>query len=333
MISGENRGAKILRAPELPERQKAIRVGCFHPSGTFIEFPREEIEQSIPRRFEKIARLYPDRVAVKTNKRALTYDDLNNAANLVAAAVLERADEGDEPVALLLENDAPMIAARLGVLKSGKPYVPLDTFYPRASLEYILRDCGARLVVTDSRKFSLGGEWATFGVRWIDAAELDSNRGAPNPEMDIAPDRIANILYTSGSTGEPKGVMQNHRNVLHEIMNYTNGAHISAEDRLALVSSPSFSGTIRTFYGALLNGAVLCPLDIREDGLERLAGWMIEQGITLYRSVPAIFRQFAGALTGRESFPDLRLIYLAGDSISRADVELYKNFFPRAARW
>jgi acyl-coenzyme A synthetase/AMP-(fatty) acid ligase/acyl carrier protein len=121
-------------------------------------------------------------------------------------------------------------------------------------------------------------------------------------------------------------VVQTHRNVLHEIMNYTNAVHIGAEDRLILLSSPSFSGTVRTIYGALLNGAGLYPLDLKEEGLTRLAAWMIRQRVTIYRSVPAIFRRFAGALTDEEKFPDLRLIYLAGDSVSKSDVELYRKY-------
>src|SRR5712691_4682460 len=95
-----------LRSPEeLPEEQKLIRAQCFHPGGAFVEFTQDEIEQSIPDRFEKIARLYPDRLAVKTRKRALTYDELNQAANRLAYAVIERRGAADAPVALLLEND------------------------------------------------------------------------------------------------------------------------------------------------------------------------------------------------------------------------------------
>src|SRR3990167_1064135 len=93
--------------PGLPPEQEAIRAKCFHPTGTFVEFKKEEVEQSIPDRFEKIVRMYPDRIAVKTRNHTLTYDALNKAANRVARAILAQSGEGDEPIALLLENDAP----------------------------------------------------------------------------------------------------------------------------------------------------------------------------------------------------------------------------------
>lgn len=312
---------------QLPAEQKIIRAKCFHPSGSFIEFTKDEVEQSIASRFEKTARRYPNARAVKSKTQALTYDDLNQAANRVAHAIIERRGEANEPIALLLENDAPMIAAILGVLKAGKIYVPLDASYPRASLAYILDDSAARVVVTNTENLPLARELAHSGLELVNLDNMDGNSPAPNPDLAISPESLVYILYTSGSTGKPKGVVHNHRNVLHEIMNYTNAVHIGVDDRLALLSSPSFADAVRTTYSALLNGAGLYPLNIREEGLAHLTDWLIEQEITIYRSVPAVFRQFAGALTGSEKFPDLRAIYSAGDSVSKADVELYKKYF------
>ena len=75
---------------DLPPEQQAIRARCFHPSGSFVEFGKEEIEQSIPERFEKIVAKYPERIAVKTGRSTLTYEALNKAANRVARAILAR---------------------------------------------------------------------------------------------------------------------------------------------------------------------------------------------------------------------------------------------------
>jgi amino acid adenylation domain-containing protein len=319
---------EFLRVPEqLPAEQKIIRAKCFHSSGSFIEFTKDEVEQSIASRFEKTARRYPNARAVKSKTQALTYDELNQAANRLAYDVIERRGAADAPVALLLENDVPMIAAILGVLKAGKIYVPLDTSYPRASLAYILEDTGASVVVTNTRNLSLARELARDGLQFINLDGLDSSFSTANPGLNVSPESPVYILYTSGSTGKPKGVVHNHRNVLHEIRNYTNAVHIGAADRLVLLSSPSFADAVRTTYGALLNGAGLYPLNIREEGLAHLGGWLTGQRITIYRSVPAVFRTFAGALTGSQNFPELRAIYLAGDTVSRADVELFKKYF------
>src|SRR5919107_5139715 len=98
----------------------------FHPANDFIRFEKEETEQSIPQRFEQQVSRYPGRLAVKTRNHQLSYAALNKAANRVARALLAQRGEGTESIAMLLEHDASMIAAILGVLKVGKVYVALD---------------------------------------------------------------------------------------------------------------------------------------------------------------------------------------------------------------
>jgi acyl-coenzyme A synthetase/AMP-(fatty) acid ligase len=157
--------------------------------------------------------------------------------------------------------------------------------------------------------------------------EVDENLSAENPGLAIPPDAVASIFYTSGSTGEPKGVMQNHRSILHRVMVDTNTFHICPEDRLSLLSSPSYSVSLRNLFGALLNGATVHPFDIDEDGLARLADWLIQEEITIYFSVPTVFRHFLESATASRPFSQLRLIYLAGEPVTRRDVELYKAHF------
>src|SRR4030095_5047182 len=118
-----------------------------------------------------------------------------------------------------------------------------------------------------------------------------------------APDALAYIFFTSGSTGSPKGIAERHRNLLHHIMSDTNALHICAEDRLTFVAS-----TGRDVLRALLNGASVYPVDLAQEGLETLAAWLRAERITMITTVVSAFRHFAGALTGREAFPDLRVI-------------------------
>ena len=89
-------------ATTLPPEQEAIRAKCFHPTGAFVEFTKDETEQSIPERFEKIVRLHPQRLALKLGDEALSYEALNRAANQIAHAILAKRGKQDEPVALLL---------------------------------------------------------------------------------------------------------------------------------------------------------------------------------------------------------------------------------------
>lgn len=303
-----------------------IRAKCFHPAGRFVEFAREDVEQSIPTLLDKIVRKYPERLAIKTKHHELSYDQMNRVANRLARAILAHCGEGQEQVALLLEHDALLIAAMISVLKAGKVYVPLDPSYPRERLAYMLEDSEASLLLTDKINRSLAHALPQK-VQVIDIDALDLTLPEVNLSFRRSPESLAFILYTSGSTGTPKGFSQTHRNVILDTRNYTNAGHFCPDDRLLLVSSLSFADSVRTIYGALLNGASLYPFDLKAEGFESLAEWLTENEITIYRSIPTVFRAFVSTLTGEERFPKLRLIYLAGEPVYNRDVELYRKHF------
>jgi len=312
----------------LPQQQsvQGRRVASTH---SFVEFKKEEIEGSIPDRFERQVDWFSHRMAIKTRRYELTYDALNRAANRVARAILAQRGRGEEPIALLFENDAPMIATIFGVLKAGKIYVPLDPSLPRARTAYILEDSQTGLVVTNNQYLSMARELARETLQLVNIDELDASLSTENLGLPISPDMFVWILYTSGSTGQPKGVVHTHRNVLHFVMNYTNGFRVCADDRLTPLYTFGVNAGVHVILTALLNGASLYPFNIRQEGLAHLADWLIEHEITYYSSVPTVFRHFVDTLSGEEEFPHLRLIKMMGEPVYSRDVELYKKHFSK----
>src|SRR5215213_587316 len=307
--------------------RQPVQVRRVHLTNAFIRFEEEETEQSIPQRFEQQVSRYPDRLAVKTRSHQLTYAALNKVANRVARTLLAQRGEGEESIALLLEHDALMIAAILGVLKAGKVYVPLDPSFPYARNAYILEDSQAGLILTNDENHSLAESLNEDGHYLVNIDEIDATLSDEDVDLSISADNLAYIIYTSGSTGQPKGVVQNHRNLLHVAMRYTNGFKISAEDRLTLLQSYSVAGSVSNMLSALLSGASLFPFNVKEEGLTELANLLIEEEITVYHSVPTVFRQFANTLSGKEEFPELRLIRLGGEPVYAEEVRLYKKYF------
>ncbi len=305
---------------EIPPEQQAIRDKCFHPSGTFVEFTKEEVEQSIPARFEKIVRMYPERVALKTKDRSLTYDSLNKWANRMANELLARCGFGQRPVALLLSKDVHQYAAILGVLKAGKMYEVLEPSYPAARIRFILNDLQTALMITDSAHFSLAQSIAQAGEQIFNVEALDPQRTAENLDLSIPPDAMASIHFTSASTGQPKGVIQNHRNVLNRVRRDTNNYHICSDDRFIFPASRGGD-----MFLALLNGASVCPLDIRKEGLDRLEQSINDDEVTIYSSVTSMFRYFVNHLKQTTIFPTLRVIKLIGEPLYKWDVELFRK--------
>jgi amino acid adenylation domain-containing protein len=312
----------------LPLEQQAIRARCFHPSGSFIDFRKEEVEQSIPNRFEQIVAKHPDRVAIKTRNSSLTYEALNRAANRVAHALLSQCEHKTESVTLLVERDASTIVAMLGILKAGKICVPLDPSLPETRTADILEYSEVAAIVTGNKNLPGAARISKNIQRLVNLDLIAAQFSTGNVALDISPDALAFIIHTSGSTGTPKGVMQSHRNILHWTLKTTNGFHICADDRIGLLASLAGGQAKATAFNALLNGATLCAFNVKEEGMTHLADWLISEGITIYTSAATIFRDFVKTLTGKEKFPKLRLVRLGAEQVRKTDVELYKKHFP-----
>ena len=300
---------------------------CYHPTGVFIRFEQEDVGQSITSRFEQQVSRYPSYRAIKTDVEELTYNDLNQAANHVSRVVIEQAGTGEERIALLFEQGVQVIIAIFGVLKAGMTLVPLDPLFPTTRTRYIVNETQPRLILTNTPYVALAEVLAGDGCHVINIDDLDFIPSADNLQKTIPPDAIASIVYTSGSSGQPKGVIDTHRNTLHAVMGDTNLLHICALDRLTALYTPSGAPGTRDTFRALLNGATICPFDLKSEGMGKLAGWLMRTEITIYHSTPTGFRHFVAGLSGEEEFPKLRHIFMSGEPVYNSDVELYARYF------
>lgn len=298
------------------------------PSNPFVEFRMDEIEQSISQRFLQQVRAHGNRPAIKTGGKALTYAELNNRANRFANAILSRRRPGQEPVAFLLEERSRQVAAILGILKAGKIYVALDPSFPPGRNQAILKDCRPGLLLTDAANLELAKKVTQGQVPLLDLSDNPGQYPTHEPDQPQSAASLAYILYTSSSTGKPKGVVQSHRNLLHNILKTTNGLHICPEDRCTQIPSCGFGASVTDIFGTLLNGASLFPFDMKKESLASLVELLVQEKITIYHSVPSLFRHLARALTGQESMPHLRLIKLGGEPVLLKDVELCREHFP-----
>jgi amino acid adenylation domain-containing protein len=311
---------------ELPPQQQAIRDKCFHPSGTFAEFPMADVESSIPARFEKIVQRYPEHTAIKINDRVATYAELNGIANRLARVIVARGDSGATTVALLFDKGVEQIAAMIGVLKAGRAFVLLDSSLPKPRLELILEDCLPDLTVTDQQNILLAKDLTPDGKPVIELESFDANLPLDNFYREISSDALAFIVHTSGSTGRPKGIIYNHNTLLHHVMLRTNADGFCPQDRIPHFSSGTSNAITNTFF-TLLNGAALLPFDVKKEGTRRLSTWLSQEKITVCLIAAPLFRNLCEGLTATDGFPDLRLLRLRSETVCKSDVELYKRHF------
>jgi amino acid adenylation domain-containing protein len=304
-----------------------VRARCAHPTGAFEPFPRTALAQSIVARFEAQVRAHGDRRAIKTGRDDLTYAELDRLAGRIARGIAGL-PAAVTTVALLLDHGAAVFAAMLGALKAATIYVPLDPAYPVGRLRYLLDDSGAGVIVTDGANRDLADALSDRRLPVVNVEAL-SDDGAVALARRHAADDVAFIVYTSGSTGQPKGVPQTHVNVVQDVFHYTNAARFCAADRFLLVASVSFADSVRTIYSALLNGAALYPFDLAREGVASLATWLRDEHITVYRSIPTVYRHFTATLSATDRFPDVRLIFLSGEPVTVRDLQPYRAHFSR----
>jgi amino acid adenylation domain-containing protein len=309
----------------LPAWQQAIIAKCHHPSGEWIEFPLSALDRSLVTRFEEMVARNPDRLALKTDDQEFTYAELNAAVNQVAHAILRVAPKPPPCMALLVEHGAAAVIAILAVLKAGSAYLPLDPAFPLARNRAILREAQPDLLLTNSRNWALAGSLSVGRHQLLNMDDAASNPLCDNPGLPIGPDALCHILYTSGSTGHPRGVIHNHRNQLHCILQNSNRLHICAQDRLPLFGSYSTVAGAYSIFCALLNGAALFPYAIQEKGVTGLALWLADNAITFCDLVPTAFRQIVDTLAADQRLPQLRLLYLGGERVDPEDIASYKR--------
>lgn len=300
-------------------------LGALSCVPSFVEFSRSEIEQSLTDRFASIVKDSPGALAIRDAVRCWTYRELDLDANGVSRIIASRLGTRFGFVALLFKPGGAMVAAMIGVLKSGKAYVPLDPAQPVRRLGSIVKDVGAEAILADESCLELARSLGT-GLTIIDAREV---LGADCP-LDVArqPDSLAYVLYTSGTTGTPKGVAQNDRNVLHFIATYSNALQIDRTQKVSLLASYAFDASVMDIYGALLNGASLHILDMGSGGFESTRRWLCDQEITVWHCTPTVFRHVLSGSAERMASA-IKIVVLGGEEAVGLDLELLRDRLPR----
>lgn len=315
---------------KLPFDRAAAKAACpaldfggpvDHP---FEPFPESALKRSVWDRFERVARNNPRRLATADPDREMTYEQLAAFAGNVRDALGALLPPEPGPVAILLENEARYPGVMLGILAAGHICVPLDADHPAERNLQIAEHAGAIGVVSAGLAAGRARELFPAQVPVLSLRDLPQ---APRrrPRRVPEPDDAACIIYTSGSTGVPKGVYQNHRGVLHDVMQSINTAHISAEDRISLMYSQGFIAGLRTTFSALLNGASLHALSPQKLGPHGIIAEIARRKLTCLRGSPSLFRGLADGLSDGQQLDSVRLVLLGGERIDWSDFDLVRR--------
>jgi amino acid adenylation domain-containing protein len=244
-----NPAQRIAELPLLtPAEQDRILVEWNH---THRDYPNICIHQLFEAQVERT----PTAIALVCEDERITYHQLNRRANQLADRLHRMGVTADVLVGILMERSIEMVVGLLGILKAGGAYVPLDPHYPPARLSYMLADAGVEILVTQSELLS------TLPIYSLQVVCLDANwytGGDYSPEnldWDVCPTNLAYVLYTSGSTGQPKGAAIEHRNVVNFLTAMRHEPGLNPADILTAVTTISFDIAALELYLPLIVGA------------------------------------------------------------------------------
>ncbi|MCW7550878.1 amino acid adenylation domain-containing protein, partial [Photorhabdus sp. APURE] len=275
--------------------------------------------------FEQLVERMPDATALIYKEQTLSYAELNTRANRLARQLIEQGVRPGDQVALLLARSIELVVAQLAVLKAGAVYVPVDPDVPDERKNWLISDCAARLLLTDTRT-EIPADLAVPLFRLPDEKNMNSEQDSINPDLPRSSTELAYIMYTSGSTGTPKGILVPHRAVVRLVVN--NGyAEIGPDDRVAFTANPAFDAGTFEVWAPLLNGGTLVVIDhttlLTPPELVRA---LQTHRITVLSLVVGLFNQLAEELS--PALPQIKLLIVGGDALDPHVISQVLNTHP-----
>ena len=280
--------------------------------------------------FEAQAARTPDAVALVSDNESFTYGELNCRANQLAHHLRQLGVKTDAKVGILLERSVEMVVGLLAILKAGGAYVPLDPDYPRERLRFMLEDCGASVLLTDSRLVQSLAECSATVVCMDDDEDAICHQNQDNLGLSTTPENLAYVIYTSGSTGQPKGAMLPHSGVVNCIAWMQETYRLTAEDRFLCKTSLNFDASVWEIFWPLIVGASLMVArhDGQRDGAY-LAKSILRHGVTVTYFVPSMLALFIQEPLLAEA-TSLRKVICGGESLSAETVQHFYSRLPWA---
>ncbi len=274
--------------------------------------------------FVAAARRHPDRTAVEVppgparpQRASITYADLAADAAAIAARLSPLVTPDARVVILLPRDTVTLYAAQLGTLLAGAAHVCLDPAFPDPHLAAVIADAAPVAILTDAAGASRLPDVAAVEV--VEVAAIDRMTSIPSTSPSTSPSTtptdLAYLTYTSGTTGRPKGVMIEHRSIVHLVASDVTAFALTPDDRVAQCSSPAYDSSIEETWLAFASGATLVVLD---DAAVRLGPdlveWLARERITVLCPPPTLLRMMA-CDDPATALPALRLLYVGGEAL------------------
>ncbi|HEY3580788.1 MAG TPA: amino acid adenylation domain-containing protein [Pyrinomonadaceae bacterium] len=297
----------------------------FELNDTSEDYPREIC---LHRLIEAQAERTPHAIASISETEKLSYQDLNERANQLAHHLREHGVGPEALVGVLLERSNDLMVALLAVLKAGGAYVPLDPTYPRDRLQLMIEDARLGVLLTERKVRDRLPPHNALVISLDDDSTHAALRSAPstNPEPLAYPDDLIYLLYTSGSTGVPKGVLVTHRGIVNCIDWMQRTYNLNPSDRFLFKTSLNFDASVwEVFWPLTVGAAVVVARPGSEKDGPYLTEMMRTEAVTCAYFVPSMLALWLEA-SGLDQLPALRYVICGGEALSG---QLLTTYFDR----
>lgn len=279
--------------------------------------------------FEEQAERTPDATALVLNNQQLSYAALNQRANQLAWVLQQRGVGPEVRVGICVERSFEMVVSVLAVLKAGGAYLPLDLDYPSARLAYILANAQSHLILTQQTLETRLPPFVGEKICLDRDEELWGAEDKSNLPTTATAENLAYIVHTSGSTGQPKGVLSTHRGATNYLAFLAEQYALSVSDTVLQIATLSFDASVRDLLGPLSVGAKVVLVE-QEDAKDpsALLQTMRWQGVTCLLSiVPTLLRGLVEAAEPPMIIPSIRLMLLSGENLRSDDCRSAQTLF------
>ena len=311
--------AKPVREVSLmtPEEEREVQSW----EGKEVEYPREK---SVGEVFEEVVREYGEKVAVVYEGEEVRYEELNRRANQVGRYLRKRGVRRETRVGVCMGRSVELIVVLVGIVKAGGAYVPLDGSNPGERLSYMMKDGGVEVLVVGEEEEGRVEEGEYEKVVWEREREEMEREGVENLEGGGGGggEELLYIMYTSGSTGEPKGVGVRHQGVVRLVRN-SEYVELGSGEVILQYAPVTFDAATFEIWGALLNGGKLKVFPRYRATVEELREWVEKEGVTTLWLTAGLFHQMVEGGEWPRSMRKVRQLLAGGDVLSGKHVRKF----------
>ncbi len=309
----------IATLPILPAIEQQLIASW---NNTQTDYPQVCIHQL----FEEQVALHPDKVALVFEGEQLTYQELNTRSNQLAAYLQTQGVGADVLVGMAIDRSIAMVVGLLGILKAGGAYIPIDPSYPPERLALLIADTQIELLLTQAALVpkllpTYTGSLICLDTEWAQISQHDS----ANPVNQTNLDNLAYVLYTSGSTGQPKGVSVTHRGVVR-LVKATNYVSLTESDVWLQLAPIAFDAATLELWGCLLNGGKLAIFPPHTPSLDELAQIIQQHQVSILWLTAGLFHLVVDEKI--DALQPLRQVIAGGDVLSVPHVQKFLDTVP-----